>query len=118
MAGETIKVRQKSNPSNTRIIQLANLKIFQKRGWEAAEAVEVAPPAPLKKNDVKPVVVADAPDDTADAPFADVGDADVGGEDQEKTIDQLREEYRIASGKDPDQRWKEKRLTDEIAKLS
>jgi hypothetical protein len=39
-------------------------------------------------------------------------------DDDEKTVDQLREEYETISGKEPDKRWKEPRLKEEIEKLT
>ncbi len=117
---DTIKVRKKANPSVTRTIQLKALPVFQKRGWEAAEATPTATITEVKKKPVVEPVAAPVTNDVPEtetekepeAPFAPVDDT------PDNTIDDLRGEYKTLTGKDADKRWSVKRLTDEIAKLN
>lgn len=111
MAVERITVRKKTNPAITRTIRASALNTFSKRGWEAVPG-QAIPEATVevKKKDVEP---AEAPvsdlEKVSEEPFLQIGDGD-------KSLDDLRTEYKTLSGKDADKRWKAERLTDEISK--
>lgn len=135
MAFETIKVRKKNNHGITRTIQPNALKVFEKRGWEvvpgesftSSSGGTVSLSVDGKKKDVEPAEVREIEsetgglsvtpiinhpeDDSQGNIFVTVGDA-------EKTVDQLREDFQTISGKPADKRWNQKRLTEEIAKLT
>lgn len=112
MAVETIKVRKRNNHSITRSIRKSALSAFVNRGWEPVEQLQTAQATEVKKKqDVEPAEVA-AEVEQSNTEFVSVGDPET-----ERTIDTLREEYQILSGKPADGRWSEKRLNDELEKL-
>jgi len=108
MAAPTIQIQKKSNPAVKKKIQEKALSLFVKRGWELAsgETVSRVAVTETKKKDVEP---AGKDEHVTDS---------VATTDDEKTVDQLREEYETISGKEPDKRWKEPRLKEEIEKLT
>lgn len=119
MAVEIISVRKKNNHGLTRSIKSSALSTFEKRGWEAIPGQTISAPVEVKKKeDVKPAEdLADdvdiTPEGISDDPFAQIDEPE-----GERTLDDLRQEYKEVSGKDADKRWKAERLNDEISKLS
>lgn len=115
MAIETIQVRKKSNHALTRSIRKAALPVFERRGWEPVNPIVSATPTPeVKKKDVEPAEVqkeVEQPTSEQETPFAPVGD-------EAEEQNDLREKYQALAGKAADKRWSEKRLSEEIAKLS
>jgi hypothetical protein len=116
MAAPTIQIQKKSNPAVKKKIQEKALPLFQKRGWELASGETVTKTAitETKKKGVEPA--AKGKEGLPDPEYV--------GSDNESagivgvSIDQLREEYETISGKEPDKRWKEPRLKEEIEKLT
>jgi len=122
MAVEIITVRKKTNPAITRKIKSSALNTFSKRGWEAApgQAVSTAANTEVKKKDVEPAespaveTQEETAEDSQTETFATISDEP----EREKSLDDLRAEYKTLSGKDADKRWKADRLSDEISKLA
>lgn len=118
MAVEIISVRKKNNHGLTRSIKSSALSTFEKRGWEAIPGQTISAPVEVKKKeDVKPAEdLADEVDITPEGisgdPFAQIDEPE-----GERTLDDLRQEYKEVSGKDADKRWKSERLIDETSKL-
>lgn len=115
MAAPTVQIQKKSNPAVKKKIQEKALPLFQKRGWElvSGEAITKASITETKKKDVEPVEKGESGLPDSENTGGENGSDIVG-----VSIDQLREEYQTISGKDPDKRWKEPRLKEEIEKLT
>lgn len=117
MAAPTIQIQKKSNPAVKKKIQEKALPLFQKRGWELAsgETVTKATITETKKKDVEPAAKGES--GLPDPEY-------VGSENADRlyrspvSIDRLRDEYETISGKEPDKRWKEPRLKEEIENLT
>lgn len=116
MAAPTIQIQKKSNPAVKKKIQEKALSLFVKRGWELAsgETVTKAAITETKKKGVEPVAKGESGLPDPEYVGSENEAADIVG----VSIDQLREEYETISGKEPDKRWKEPRLKEEIEKLN
>lgn len=120
MALPTIQIQKKSNPAVKKKIQEKALPLFQKRGWELAsgETVTKAAITETKKKGVEHVEVLVNKGGLSLSDSMTTDSSDVIDTAQKEVIDQLREKYETISGKEPDKRWKEPRLKEEIEKLT